>query len=109
VRQLAESAGGQQVYGAPRRPGRWPGSSSTSAPEMARAGENGTQAIAKQRGGGHGRVAGRFACWPGRHSSHRARSWGSGHRSPPGGGCGRHAAASRVEHMGGIEIARPVR
>src|SRR5258708_3961982 len=56
--------------------GRWPGSSSTSAPEMARAGKNGTHAIAESSAAVATAMSWSLACWPGRHSSHRARSWG---------------------------------
>src|ERR1700739_2462262 len=55
--------------------GRGPGSSSEAASGMARAGKNGTHAMVDSSAAVVTAASWSRACWPGRHSSHRARSW----------------------------------
>ena len=81
VQEVAESAaggnqrGGHEVDGHPGDAGEVARLVFDVAPEMARAGKNGTQAAADNSAAVVTAVSWSFACWPGRHSSQSARSW----------------------------------
>ena len=84
VKEVAECAadgnqpGGQQVYGHPGDARKVAWLVFDVGAGDGRAGKNGTHAIVESSAAVVTDVSRSLACWPGRHSSHRARSWDPG-------------------------------